>query len=171
MKLRVYLITFSLLSTILCCKSDKQESKLGPSEDVNSPKNSFEGELLDFREVNDAFNPNYKLVSFGVQKHNDSIYSYVFGLDEGTKNEEVLAHSIGIKAYSHELAEDKEYINKGFSPEIEIKQNKKYLILKQKISEIKYIDSLEAFIFARKNYKASGKLGVVKIYDILLENE
>jgi hypothetical protein len=171
MKLKILLITFSVFTIILSCKSDKQNPTKPVTKNTEDKLNSFEESLLDYRKINVNFNPNYNLISFGVKKHNDSIYSYVFGLNNEIKNEEVLAHSIGIKAYSHELLEDKEYINKGFAPQIEIKENKKFLILKQNFSNIKYIDSLEAFIFTRKNYKASGKLGTVKVYDILLEDE
>lgn len=171
MRFKVLLTVFLLLTIIFSCESEKNKSRSTIAENVEKKLNSFEESLLDYREVDDNFNSNYKLTSFGIKKHNDSIYSYVFGLNDETKKEEVLAHSIGIKAYSRELPKGKEYLNKGFAPKLEIKGKKKFLILKQNFSEIKYIDSLEAFIFTRKNYKASGKLGVVKIYDILLEDE
>ncbi|WP_418510448.1 hypothetical protein [Corallibacter sp.] len=159
---------FLIVMFFFSCKDGNKTSQKNKKE---STMNSFEISLLDVRDVNVDFNPNYRIKKFGVLKSNDSVYSYVFRLNDDITKQEVLSHSIGVKAYSYELNKDVEFINKGFSPEIEEIEGGKYILLEQKILNIKYIDSLEAFIFSRGNYKASGKLGTIKIFDILLEDE
>lgn len=126
----------------------------------------FENDLLDLRDINDKLNDNLKVDKFGMQKINDSIFAFVFKLDNQTTGETIKQYSFGIKGYSSEL--DAPFLS-NFSPILSVVENQKYLVLKRKIKNTRYFDSLDIYIYERKNWKKSGKLGGIIIRDILFE--
>ncbi|WP_417619339.1 hypothetical protein [Oceanihabitans sediminis] len=162
-----------LAIAVVACKSDKKEvSETSDKEDelVESTikTNSFEDKLLDLRDVNLQFNENYKVEKFGIQKMNDSLIGFVFELDKATAAETVKAYSVGIRVFDATL---KESINFSFSPDIEEIEGRKYIIGKKHLNNMTYFDSLSVYIYKRKDWKGSGRLGGFKLRDILFEDK
>jgi hypothetical protein len=139
-------------------------------ENLESKKegNTFESRLLDLRAVNLKFNDNFKVEKFGMLKVNDSVFSFVFKLNEETTNEEVQKFSIGIVGYDSNL---KDPYKASFSPDIEKIDGNKYLIMTRKINQTRYFDSLEVYTYARKNWEATGRINSIKLEDILFEEK
>src|SRR5690606_3284627 len=170
MKVKVFL--FIITTFVFSCKSDKkdvikpEETNSENIETVKKPQ--YQDKLLDFREVNLQFNEDYKMKGFAMQKINDSVYAYVFELDNAVTPATVETYSIGTKAYSIDL---KEPIKSSYSPNVETIDGKNYIIMRQKLTKITYIDSVEAYIYQRNNWKASGRLGTLKVKDILLNDK
>ncbi len=157
---------------LIACKSEKKENKQNNTETkvnfVSVKKNKLEEKLVDVRNVDKAFNFELKVESFGVEKVNDSIFNFVFKIDPTTKKETVSQYSYGIRGFSPDS--EKPYLRTN-SPDITIVDNSKYIILRNMLKEIRYFDSLDVYIYKRKDWKSSGRLGSIKIYDILLEEK
>ncbi|SEP82225.1 hypothetical protein SAMN05421824_0409 [Hyunsoonleella jejuensis] len=167
MKYRILLIivVFSCLS----CKQNqktKEESHIESQKDVKEELNPYELSLLDYREINQEFNSSFKVDKFGVRKFNDSIFYFVLRLNDDIIENEVDKYSMGVKAYDHL---EKEEFTAFTNLKIRQLHEKKYLIINRVPKGTKYLDSIEFFIYQKNNFKASGKLGEIKVYDILFE--
>lgn len=168
-KLGFILILFGFMS---CKKSEKpsvNEIKNVPSDKIEI--NKFEQSLLDLKDINVKFNDSFQINRFGALKKNDSIYAFVFRLNDNITENLVNKYSIGLRAYSFELGDKVNHFKSNFTPNLTKKQGGKYIILKQKINNIRYFDSIEAYIYKRRNWNASGRLGTIIIKDILLEEK
>lgn len=164
---------FFLILLLFSCKNEEksqnieiQETKLEELE-----INNFEKSLLSLKDLNIKFNDSFRLRRFGAQKKNDSVYALILRLDENVTDQEVKKYSIGLRSYSFELKDSINSLKKDFSPKVTTKQGAKYIILRQKINNIRYFDSIEAYIYKRKDWKNSGRLGTIVIKDILLEEK
>lgn len=159
-----------ILAFFSCNKNSKKKDSLEviDSTKIESKikKPSFEDKLLEIKDINDNFNDDLKVEKFGIQKVNDSIIAFVFKLDKLTSNEVVTKYSFGMRGYSTDL--DKPFLT-NFSPDLSIIDGDNYLVLQRKIKNTTYFDSLEVYIYERKNWKKSGKLGKLMIRDILFE--
>lgn len=163
-----------ILLAFLSCKN---EEKTSPKELNNEPEskiiletNKFENSLLSLKDVNLKFNDSFEIKRFGALKKNDSVFSFVLRLDDNVTQKQVKKYSIGLRSYSFEL-NDTKHLKNDFTPNLKTKQGAKYIILNQKINKIRYFDSIEAYIYKRKDWKASGRLGTIIIRDILLEEK
>tara|TARA_R110000850_G_scaffold104982_1_gene215733 strand:- start:195 stop:713 length:519 start_codon:yes stop_codon:yes gene_type:complete len=160
--------------TSIACKSDKknENGEESPSSSetvqmkVESESEKFEKSLLDYREIAESYAPDFPVQGFGMQKFNDSTFAFVFKVGNIVTNEVVEKYSIGLKGY-HQNS-DKPY-TKSASPSLTTIGNNGYVIIKRKIENIKYFDSLETYSYTRDNWKASGKIGDFKLKDILFE--
>ncbi|WP_370390331.1 hypothetical protein [uncultured Winogradskyella sp.] len=150
------------------CKDGKEKQVNSNAEDtnINKVESTFEDQLLDLRDVNVQLNENYKIKKFGMLRHNDSIFSFVFRLDDSVMQNEVTKYSIGIKGFNVSLEDP---YNATFSPSIETRDNNKYLILRRKIGKTSYFDSLEVYSYNRNDWKSSGRIASFKIRDVLFE--
>jgi hypothetical protein len=168
---RTYFTLFALL-LILACKTDKKSQNNSNGEFENSKDTelqstkTFESSILDLRTVNGKFNDQYGVEKFGMVKNNDSIYSFVFKLDNNTTSQTVEAYSIGIRIFDAKLSAP---LNISFHPKIKNIEGNNYLVLSNKLKGIKYFDSLDVYIYKRKDWNSSGRLGEIKIKDILIE--
>lgn len=173
------IILYSLILFVTFgCKSDKKEKPNAVKSDIKSEEgqskreelklSSFERRLLDLRDVNKQFNEAFKIEKFGMLQLEENLYGFVFKLDENTTEGTVEKYSVGIKGFNREIDST---FRASFAPEIKTRNNKKYLILTRKLEKEKYFDSLDVYIFERKNWKASGRLGTIKIRDIFFEKE
>lgn len=158
---------------ITSCQSEKSKSKDKIDEPVIIEDNAegksldnFVDELLDYRELNKNFAENLTVRGFGMKKFNDSIYAYVLKLDNLTTSDIVSSYSFGFKSF-HQGSDSP--LNVTFSPNIELKNGDKFLIMKRKLN-VKSFDSLDAYIYARNNWEASGRIGGFKIIDVYFEN-
>ena len=169
MRRTVFLI--AILASVLSCKTDNNKNK-ETNENINSieqtSKSTFEEALLDIREVNEKFNDQYKVEKFGIQKQGDSLIGFVFKLNDSTSKETVEAYSLGIRVFDRTLEKPLEMSFNPFLKEIE---GQKYVIATRIITETKYFDSISAYIYKRKDWKGSGRLGGFKIRDILIEDK
>lgn len=169
---RKVLFIMSLFILLSCNNNKKSEKTNNPQ--IDDPKQTeiqkreltFEDRLLDVRDIKDRFNDDLIVDKFGMQKFNDSIFAFVFKLDNQTKDEVVKRYSLGLKGYSHE--QEQPFLS-NFSPDLSNIEGGKYIVLKRKIKNIRYFDSLDVYIYERKNWKKSGKLGDLMIHDILFE--
>lgn len=167
---------FILLMAIafIACKSDKKnESGEANQPDpetveikVESESEKFEKSLLDYREMAESYAVDFPVEGFGMQKFNDSIFGFVFKVGNAVTTGVVEKYSIGLKGY-HQKS-DKPYA-KSASPDLTTIGGNNYVIIKRKIDNIKYFDSLDTYIYTRANWKASGRIGGFKIKDILFE--
>jgi hypothetical protein len=159
-----------LLILSACKNNTKEENTSSQSKTLETAKQptTFEDNLIDLREINQQFLIGYKVEKFGVQKLNDSIYEFVFKVDKNTTAETVNMYSVGIKAFDSYL--DKPLLFSR-SPELKSIEENKYIFIKNNFKNIKYLDSIEAYIYARNNWKASGKLGAIKVKDIFFEDK
>ena len=92
--------------------------------------------------------------------------SFVFKLDNRTTEKTVEAYSLGIRIFDQELPET---LNLSFHPEVSKIEGRNYLILGHKIRGANYYDSLDVYIYKRKDWKSSGRLGEIKIKDVLFK--
>lgn len=176
MKMRNPFLYILLIILVFNCKSEKKEVQSTSDETIEAKKDplqqsksfKFESKLLDVRGIKQEFNENLKVNKFGMQYVNDSIYAFVLNLDPSTLEETVSNYSFGVKGH---YSESETPFKTTFSPEMTTIGNEKYVILRRKINKIKYFDSLDIYIYRRKNWKASGRLGSIKVKDILFENE
>ncbi|WP_250433624.1 hypothetical protein [Hanstruepera flava] len=165
---------FFLILIIFSCKNEEKTQNIGVQETKPSKElevNNFEKSLLSLKDVNVKFNDSFKIKRFGAKKKNDSVYALILRLDENVTEEQVKKYSIGLRSYSFELNDSVNSLKRDFSPKITKKQGAKYIILNQKINGIRYFDSIEAYIYKRRDWKASGRLGTIIIKDILLEEK
>ena len=168
---RTYFILIVLV-LIFACKTDKKaEENNGGTNKKYSPlgvqnTNTFEKSILDLRIVNKKFNDQYRVEKFGMLKNNDSIYSFVFKLDNNTTEQTVEAFSMGIRIFDATLSTP---LNLSFNPVIENIEGGNYLILSHKLKGVNYFDSLDVYIYKRKDWNSSGRLGQLKIKDVLFE--
>lgn len=168
--IRKTIFIFAIIIIFSCNKKTKKSS----DAETNNPikveheikASSFEDKLLDIRDLKDSFNSELKIEKFGMQKFNDSLFAFVFKLENSVTNEIIKKYSFGMRGYSSDL--DKPFLS-NFTPELSIIENNEYLILKRQIKNTKYFDSLDVYIYERKNWKKSGRLGGIMIRDILFE--
>mgnify|MGYP000353800189 CR=1 FL=1 len=170
------LTCFFLLLIIFSCKNEEKTQNTEIKETKPSKVlevNNFEKSLLSLKDVNVKFNDSFKIKRFGAKKKNDSVYAIILRLDENVTEEQVRKYSIGLRSYSFELElnDSVNSLKRDFSPKITKKQGAKYIMLNQKINGIRYFDSIEAYIYKRRDWKASGRLGTIIIKDILLEEK
>ena len=164
-----------LLVTFVSCKSDSKKekpSKMASEEQVTkTPEKvkTYEDILLDLRPVNKNFNDDFVIEKFGVERINDSIYKLVLKLNPLTSNETVLKYSIGVKGVNNTTHSNK--LLAVSSPEIEEIDENNYIKLRSVLPNTQYFDSLYFYIYERKNWKGSGKLGGFWIRDVLLIEE
>ncbi len=172
MKGRLFITGLIVLLFVSC----KNETNNNADNEINKKENDasiiksqlFKNTLLDYRDIDESFTPSFQVNGFGMKRFNDSIYAYVLKLKDNVNAETVKKYSIGFKSY-HEGAESP--INATFSPEIEIHDESNFLIMKRNLKKIEYFDSLDVYIYARNNWKASGRIGSFKIIDVLFEKE
>lgn len=94
--------------------------------------------------------------------------SFVFKLNDSTTRETVEAYSLGLRAFDLTLEKP---LSMSFNPTLEIIDGNKYVIVTRVINKNKYFDSLNVYIYKRKDWKGSGSLGNFKIKDILFEDK
>lgn len=167
MKKTIYLIV--LVFIVVNCKTENKKAiEEKTTEDLVEikTKSVFEDELLDVRDVNHELITGYTVEQFGMKKVNDSIHAFVFKLDNNTTEQTVLAYSLGIRGFQ----EDKNVLEFSPAPFMKTIEQNKYLVLKRKLENIRYFDSIEVYIYERKNWKKSGKLGEYKIKDVVFED-
>ena len=169
---RIY-VCILIVSLIFNCKSGEKDNstaiEVSENQSVSEPElNTFESQLLDFRNVDRSFNTQLKVTKFGVQKLNDSTSNFVFKLDPATDIAIAESFSYGIKSFYYEAELP---LKTSFSPKVRKIDGNKYIILRNKAKDITYFDSLYVYIYERKNWKGSGELGNLKIKDILIEEE
>ena len=156
-----------LLLLIVGCKTEKKEKTIEivstPIEKTESP---FEKKLLDLRNVNKKFIDGFVVEKFGMQKIKDSIYTFVFKLNDSINEQTLNKYSIGIKGFDSDLKKD---YRSSFSPNLKIIEGNKYIVQRRKLINIKHFDSIDVYIYERKNFKKSGRLGEIKIRNILFE--
>ena len=166
MKVKFIILTVIVL-LVFGCNSEKKKSDIPEINTENSTKTlTFQSELIDLRDVNLSFTEDYTVEKFGMQKLNDSIYHFVLKLDQNVTNEVVEKYSIGFRGYY-----DSENIQFPSSPLLETKDDGKYIIVRRKVKVTNYLDSLDMYIYDRKNWKGSGKLGQIRVKDILFEKQ
>ena len=164
-----------IIALIILLSSCKEEAK----NDINRKTKSVDGidiseqsgstyddQLFDLRLVNKRLNEDLFVEEFGVDKVNDSIYKLVLKLDSNTTNDDVLNYSIGVRGmnnttYNNELLG-------AYAPMLEEIDNNRYIRLRAVLPNTQYFDSLNFYIYARKNWKGSGMLGSFWIRDIML---
>lgn len=158
--------------TFIACKSDKNNENFEVNKTdtelvlPNSDTKNFEDSLLDYRDINESFLENYKVEKFGIQKTNDSLIGFVFKLNDDTLNETVLAYSMAILIYDRTLEKPQHF---SFNPKIKEIGNSKFIIENKVLNNMTYFDSLDLYIYKRRDYKSSGKLGSFRIRDILFK--
>ena len=167
------LTIFILLLT--SCKSDKnnETQQSGPIEVIvdstNKAEATYEDKLLDFRPISKRFNEDFLVNDFGVDKINDSIYKLVLKLDPMTLNETVLKYSIGVRGVNNTTHNNS--LLGAYAPEVETIDEGKYIRLRAVLPKTEYFDSLNFYIYERKNWQGAGMLGGFWIRDILLVEE
>ena len=157
---------------IASCKSEKKETDPETEEQsteeaviAEDNRTAFFKRLIDVREVNRDFIEGYSVSDFGMLQMNDSLYAYVFKLGPEVVQETVNSYSVGVKGF--ESSDDKPF-SLSFSPELSVKDGENYIIMPSaKLTERKYFDSLDVYIYARNNWKESGRLGGFKVIDVL----
>lgn len=153
-----------ILSICFFCCENSNKKKETTKEKPNI--SNYESSLLDYRPINKHFTENYKVTDFGIDKQNDSIIDFVFKVDNEVTNSTVEAYSLGIRVFDKTL--DKP-LNLSFNPTLQTIDNKSYIVLRKKIKQMKYFDSIDVYIFKRKDWKGSGRIGGYIIRDILFE--
>lgn len=161
-----------LLIIIVSCKDEKAKNvgneSLIKEDAVSTTPSSFENELLDLREIKLQFTPEYKLKKFGLQKINDTVFNFVFQLDQSTKAETVEKYSIGVKGFDEKLEKP---FRSSYNPILKTIEANNYIFLKSGLDDIRYFDSLDVYIYKRKDWKGSGRLAGVKIRDIYFKEK
>ncbi|RYH76202.1 hypothetical protein EVU94_04380 [Flavobacteriaceae bacterium 144Ye] len=166
--------SFLVLLVLFSCKDEEKpkEAQVKKQSEPELEISSFEKKLLDLKDVDIAFNESYTIKKIGALKKNDSVFSFVMRLGDNVTTEEVEKYSIGLRSYSYELGNEKSnYLKKDFTPKLVKKKGVNYIILTQKINHIRYFDSIEAYIYARKDWNASGRISTIIVKDILLEEK
>ena len=156
-----------IIALIALLSSCKDEAKTDNGIDISEQSGpTYDDQLFDLRLVNKRFNEDLFVEEFGVDKVNDSIYKLVLKLDSNTTRDAVLKYSLGVRGmnnttYNNELLG-------AYAPLLEEIDNKKYIRLRAVLPNTQYFDSLNFYIYARKNWKNSGMLGSFWIRDIML---
>ena len=168
-------LVVSLFAVVLLmgCKADKKEdsvkvvdsNKEEPAQ-IEEKNLTFEDKLLDYRDVNRQFVEGYSVEKFGIQKINDSIFGLVFKLDNATTSSTVDAYSIGVKIFDLSLEKP---MSSSFHPNIKEIEGSKYVVLPRKFTKLDGMDSLDVYVYNRKNWKGSGRLGSFKIRDVVFK--
>jgi hypothetical protein len=132
-------------------------------------KSNFENSLLDYRTINSSFNEGYKFTNFGVKKNSNESFGFVLKLSPEVSSETVESYSVGFTGYSENLEKPFKFSS---HPVITTKNDQNYVILNKKIpSNLRYFDSVELYIYKRKDWKSSGRIGGFKVFDILFEEK
>lgn len=176
MKTKIF-FTLALILSLLACKEEKKDS-INKDQNITNEEaevvettkkdNSFEDKVMDLRDIKLQFNDVYKFEKFGMLKQNDSAYSFVFKLDDSTLKEEVEKYSIGIIGYDSSISKP---FKASFNPELKIKQENKYIILTRVIKQTRYFDSIDVYMYKRKDWKASGRISSIKIKEVLFDTK
>lgn len=159
---------------LLCsCKSEKKESnskaeEIKTEKDEKQNRSSFEQSLIDLRDVKQEFISEFRVEQFGISKKKEDFYFYILKLNRATTDEIIRKYSIGAKSFNSE--EPDFVLKRSYSPEIKIVDDKKYLFLKIPPTNWRYMDSIDFYIYSRDNWKASGRIGSIKIRDVLFED-
>ena len=172
--MRYLLSTLVLTGLLISCGNEKKnasetsgtEKDSLAAQELDAAVPKFESDLIDWREVDLNYNEEFGIQKFGMRRINDSVFAYVFRLKKDFNPDNILKYSIGIKAY---LPDTEDFMRSSYSPEIQVIDNNSYLLMPHKFGKIRYLDSIESYIYARNNWKASGRLGTIKIRDILFE--
>lgn len=165
---KIALVILIFFIVVSCKKENNKSNQITTTEQPTNMISSFEKELLDLRDVKTQFTPEYKLKKFGLQKVNDTVFNFVFQLDESTTSETVEKYSIGVKGYDKEL--EKPY-RSSHNPVLKTIEQNNYIFLKSGLDDIRYFDSLDVYIYKRKDWKGSGRLGSVKVRDIYFKEK
>lgn len=163
-------LSFIIITALLIFSCSKEKKKVEPeiqnSKQEEVIEKTFLNQLIDVRDVNRSFTDGYHVEKFGMQKVNDSIYGFVFKLSDSVLPETVEKYSVGLTGFN---SEKKENFKGSFNPIIDKIEGNKYVILKRKMENYQHFDSIDVYIYARKNWKASGRIGSFKVRDILFE--
>ncbi|WCO01646.1 hypothetical protein [Psychroserpens ponticola] len=165
-------ILILIILNLLCfnCKNEtKNSSEITESEISKDILNDYDQKLLDYRKLDVLLNGNFKIEGFGMKKMPNGNHGFVFKLGDHTTNKIIDYYSIGLIGYSNESPQKP--FEASLHPRLTTKQNNNYIILQRKIDKIRYFDSLDVYIYLRKNYKKSKRLGTVIIKDILFEDK
>lgn len=168
-KAKCNILFFMIVASIISCRGNKSKEARDNSSEANivtEKLNPYELSLLDYREINQQFNPNFKIDKFGVRKYNDSTFYFVLRLNDSVSEAEVAKYSMGVIAYDHLVKEDFQAVTNIKARRI---NDKNYLVINRVPKDTEYLDSIEFYIYQKNNFKASGKLGKIKVFDILFE--
>lgn len=149
-----------------CKENTKKSIEAGKDSKIIEALNPYESELLDYRSTDVKFNEDFHIDKFGVRKYNDSIFYFILRLKDNVTEDEVNKYSMGVIAYSYLLEEDYQAVT---NPKITRIHDKNYLVINRVPEKTDYLDSIEFYIYQKNNFKASGKLGEIKIIDVLYE--
>ncbi|WP_431108151.1 hypothetical protein [Winogradskyella poriferorum] len=161
------------LIIITSCKSDTK-SKLNIKDDsvedqmLDRQAKAFQKTLIDYRGINEQFTESYQIKGFGIQKNKNNLIGFVFKLDSNSTESTVLKYSLGIRIYDRTLSGPR---NMSFNPTITEKGSNKYIIVEKKIDDMTYFDSISVYIYKRKDWKGSGRLGGFMVRDILFKDK
>lgn len=158
-----------IIISLISCKensSKKHEVKPNKEKEVVEQLNTYELGLLDYRTIDGEFNKNFKLDKFGVRKFNDSLFYFVLRLKNDVSEEEINKYSMGIISYDPSEKQPHEAFTN-----LKVRQlhDKNYLVINRVPKDTKYLDSIEFYIYQKNNFNASGKLGKIKVFDVLFE--
>ncbi|MCA0131290.1 hypothetical protein [Winogradskyella alexanderae] len=158
-----------LLSFVLCCKNEKTSKNENGKNEKTELRSSYEKSLIDYRDLNMPLATDFIIEAFGMKKVKERNYAFVFKLNNNIEQSVLDKYSVGIRGFENYSDDSFETT---FNPKnIYDIEGRKYMICTKLINKIRYFDSLEVFIYNRNNWENSGKLGSIKIIDILFEDE
>lgn len=132
---------------------------------IQSIKN-LSDESFHFKSINGHFNDDFKFTGFGVNQQSNGMYQFALELHETTKPETVKKYSIGLKGYSSKLDKPFSFSVHPITKKI---NGKDHAFFGKKIPrDIAIFDSVNMYIYERKNWNKSGSLGEVTIGEIKL---
>jgi len=161
-----FIVIIALLTSCKNESKNKIDKVLDARNESDKPITSYDDQLFDLRLVKKRFNEDLFVEEFGVDMINDSIYKLVLKLDSNTNNDAVLKYSFGVRAMNNTTHNNK--LLGAYAPRLEEIDNNKYIRLRAVLPDTQYFDSLNFYIYARKNWKGSGMLGSFWIRDIML---
>ena len=152
MKLKIVLLVLVIVS-VSCKTESKKETETSVYTEIKKPKTDlFDDQLLDIRSIDQEFVIGYRVQKFGMQKIKDSIYEFVFRLDNATSSTTVDAYSLGIRGFN---ADQKEPFTASFAPTLKLIDEGKYIMLRRNL--IIYV-ILTALMFMFMNEKTGRNL-------------
>lgn len=166
----VHIIT--LITLLSSCKEEAKNDinrKNKADDGINTSEQSgstYDDQLFDLRLVNKRFNEDLFVEEFGVDKVNDSTYKLVLKLDPNTTHDAVLKYGIGVRGMNN-ITYNNDLLG-AYAPKLEEIDNNRYIRLRAVLPNTQYFDSLNFYIYERKNWKGSGMLGSFWISDIML---
>ena len=165
-KILYFIVIIALLTSCKNESKNKIDKVLDARNESDKPITSYDDQLFDLRLVKKRFNEDLFVEEFGVDMINDSIYKLVLKLDSNTANDAVLKYSFGVRGMNNTTHNNK--LLGAYAPRLEEIDNNKYIRLRAVLPDTQYFDSLNFYIYARKNWKGSGMLGSFWIRDIML---